>query len=395
MAPDLNSVPPSPRPLAASPRLTSRNTSRRASQQIAPPPLPPNSLSLNILPSNQSAVNNALSPPLSSPGMVATTSSTGHTVGDNTGVGAGPGPLRHPRPLTAADLHLQLEKEQEAVVNRLTRELSMLRAAQNASVVSNTSSTSAGLPDSADHNANHLLSGPSHPAPSQRRHHRTSSSTSTRSIASNTAGIAGLVPSSTADRTRGTVPRHDSIPQSQSLSRQNSTTGRSGASSPAPFSSAQSSYQHADSFPHFYQQRPSLSQYREPSSGNIPVSASAHGGDASGHGHRSDSITSVHTTGRYEETVFHRHELDAVKRENETLKRKIRELERTLRARRQSDASQARSESVSTTASVDPRRDNTIGPAPTGIGRGREREKDGEDDNVRVGESAGNPGVHR
>ena len=27
------------------------------------------------------------------------------------------GPLRHPRPLTAADLHMQLEKEQEAVVS--------------------------------------------------------------------------------------------------------------------------------------------------------------------------------------------------------------------------------------------------------------------------------------
>ena len=40
-------------------------------------------------------------------------------VGDNTGVGSGPGPLRHPRPLTAADLHLQLEKEQEAVVRTL------------------------------------------------------------------------------------------------------------------------------------------------------------------------------------------------------------------------------------------------------------------------------------
>ena len=40
----------------------------------------------------------------------------GGLVGDNTGVGTGPGPLRHPRPLTAADLHLQLEKEQEAVV---------------------------------------------------------------------------------------------------------------------------------------------------------------------------------------------------------------------------------------------------------------------------------------
>jgi hypothetical protein len=40
----------------------------------------------------------------------------GGPTGDNTGVGTGPGPLRHPRPLTAADLHLQLEKEQEAVV---------------------------------------------------------------------------------------------------------------------------------------------------------------------------------------------------------------------------------------------------------------------------------------
>lgn len=48
-----------------------------------------------------------------SPGMV----NTGILVGDNTGVGTGPGPLRHPRPLTAADLHLQLEKEQEAVVS--------------------------------------------------------------------------------------------------------------------------------------------------------------------------------------------------------------------------------------------------------------------------------------
>jgi hypothetical protein len=27
------------------------------------------------------------------------------------------GPIRHPRPLTAAELHLELEKEQEAVVN--------------------------------------------------------------------------------------------------------------------------------------------------------------------------------------------------------------------------------------------------------------------------------------
>lgn len=39
---------------------------------------------------------------------------------DNTGVGAGPGPLRHPRPLTAAELHSQLEQEQELLVSYLS-----------------------------------------------------------------------------------------------------------------------------------------------------------------------------------------------------------------------------------------------------------------------------------
>ncbi len=120
MAPDLNSVPPSPRPLASSPRLTSRTTSRRTSTQIAPPAIPLTSPTLNILPSNQSAVNHS-SPPLTSPNMATiATGTAGVTIGDNTGVGTGPGPLRHPRPLTAADLHLQLEKEQEAVVRLQT-----------------------------------------------------------------------------------------------------------------------------------------------------------------------------------------------------------------------------------------------------------------------------------
>ena len=49
--------------------------------------------------------------------MPTTGGTAGGITGDNTGVGTGPGPLRHPRPLTAADLHLQLEKEQEAVVS--------------------------------------------------------------------------------------------------------------------------------------------------------------------------------------------------------------------------------------------------------------------------------------
>jgi hypothetical protein len=260
-------------------------------------------------------------------------------------------------------------------VNRLTRELSMLRAAQNASVVSNASSTSAGLPDSADHNANHFLSGPSHPAPSQRRHHRSSSSTSTRSITTGVVGsiatvgaIAGSTSGVVPDRSRGNYPRHESIPQSQSLSRQNSVTGsrRSGASSPAPLSSAHSSYQHADHFPYLSQSRPHPPN-REPSSGTVPTFGM-------GDGLRSESLTSVQTTGRYEETSYHRHELEAVKRENEALRRRIKELERTLRARRQSDASRARSESVSTTASVGLR------DSASGIGRGGESGKEGEED---------------
>lgn len=251
----------------------------------------------------------------------------------------------------------------------------MLRAAQNASVVSNASSTSTGLPDSADHNANHLLSGPSHPAPSQRRHHRSSSSTSTRSITASIAGvsttvgqIAGNASGVAPERSRGTLPRHESIPQSQSLSRQNSVSGsrRSGASSPAPLSSAHSSYQHGDHFPHLYQPRPHPMN-REPSSGSVTTFGL-------GDGTRSDSLTSVPTTGRYEETSYHRHELEAVKRENEALKRKIKELERTLRSRRQSDASRTRSESVSTTASVGLRDNASTAP------RGRDREKEGDED---------------
>lgn len=258
----------------------------------------------------------------------------------------------------------------------------MLRAAQNASVVSNTSSTSAGFPDPADHNANHLLSGPSHPTPSQRRHHRSSSSTSTRSITagslSTVGGIAGSTTSGIApapDRSRTSLPRHDSYTIPPALSRQNSTTGsrRSGASSPAPLSSAPSSYQHPDHFPHFYPHQPHQPQrpipHREPSGGAL---------------HASDSVTSVQTTGRYEETAYHRNELEAVKRENDALKRRIRELERTLRVRRQSDASRTRSESVSTTASL----------SGVGLGRGRERDKDGDED-VRVGESARSAGVLR
>lgn len=90
MAPDLNTLPPSP------------HTTRTVPPLVAPVP--------NILPSNTSAILAASQP--SSPAMPVHTS----TAGDNSAVGGGPGPVRHPRPMTAAELHSQLEREQEAVV---------------------------------------------------------------------------------------------------------------------------------------------------------------------------------------------------------------------------------------------------------------------------------------
>lgn len=94
-------------------------------------------------------------------------------------------------------------------------------------------------------------------------------------------------------------------------------------------------------------------------------------------------ITSVTTTGRYEEAAYHRHELEAVKRENDALKQKIRDLERLVREGRRAreGESRTRSESVSTTASVM---------------RGRDEERvvgTIEVDDVRVGESASGGGL--
>lgn len=119
--PDLNSVPPSPRVLALS---------RRASSQQMPPPAapaqgqgqgqgaaPPTSdPSLNILPSNQAAVNTGAPTTASLPSpRLAGTGST-FPPADASSLASGPGPTRHPHPLTAAELHQQVEKEQEAVV---------------------------------------------------------------------------------------------------------------------------------------------------------------------------------------------------------------------------------------------------------------------------------------
>ena len=173
-------------------------------------------------------------------------------------------------------------------MNRLARELSLLRAAHNASVVSTTSSTSAGAyADPAD---THLLSGPNYPYPTP-RHTRTSSSTSARSQAA-----------------LGTSPADARRPPN--LSRQNSASRRSQTGSPGPQAHGPDSLQY-------------LHQQRVPHS----VSGSSVVATPGSAGHAEQlSPGLLPATARYEETAYYRAELEVAKRENEALKRRVREL---------------------------------------------------------------------
>lgn len=338
MAPDLNSLP-----------LLSPQTPQPVSPLVAPV--------LNILPSNTSAVI-AVSGPASPPAMPVHTS----IVEDNSAVGLGPGPIRHPRPLTAAELHSELEREQEAVVsssllpyylkkssshilqvNRLTRELSMLRAAQNASVASNRSSVSgSGLPDGSD--TNHVISGPSFPHPSPRpgNHNRSSSSTSSinRSRTASLVSATGMPDGVQSSR----FPNHTS----QSLSRQNSNISTS-SSRPSetlgPAVGHNPDFIHSNYQPLYLGRRQSLPRRDT----NTSIAAQYSPSSTSTQEPREQPLTSVPTTGRYEEAAYWRHELEKQKQENEMLKRRIRELEASKRNERRGVVE--RHDSVDTTAS--------------------------------------------
>lgn len=400
--PDLNSVPPSPRVLALS---------RRASSQQMPPPAtapgpgqgpaaaPPSTSdqALNILPSNQAAVNTGAPTTASLPSpRLAATGST-HPPADASSLAQGPGPTRHPQPLTAAELHQQVEKEQEAVVNRLTRELEILRQHNDASSASasdsgadSSTSTIPMIPDGRQH----LLSGSGFSIPSQtsgreRRHTRSGSSASARSIAA-TTGSTSVVNITSPAPVR---------PGATALSRQNSTQSHSRqslSSSPAHASSFASSHMADAAHGGYFHLRSATGasshslSHPQATPGSISTEM------------RSPSMMPV--TSRYEETAFHRQELETVKRENDALKQRIRELERLVRERRASDAgNRPRSESVSTTASVNvtgggagiapPRGDrvtsmlSTAGSAAGSVAVGV------PEDELRVGESAASAGV--
>ena len=222
------------------------------------------------------------------------------------------------------------------------------------------------------------MSGASHPTPSRR--HRSSSNLSARSAttaATTTTGTTGTI-SSTVGTTAGVAgstvsgiaPARDATNSysyaRDSLSRQSSVASRrSGASSP----SLSSSLYQGDHFPNLHAHRHNgSSTYNQSLTSSQP--------------NTSVGTTRVPSTQRYEEAAHHRSELEIVKRENEALRRRVQELERSLNSRRHSGNGVIRSGSVSTNASI---------PATSGTG-GRGRESEENDDAVQVGESAGSVG---
>ncbi|KAJ8120780.1 hypothetical protein ONZ43_g2601 [Nemania bipapillata] len=425
--PDLNSISSNPQGFAAARVRRASAAQNSPTQQTSPPPAVSTSPSLNILPSNQPAFQESSSsshlpsPPPLAPHSASAMVHANVPGQDNTGVGVGPGPLRHPRPLTPAELHSQLEQEQELLVNRLSRDLNMLRMAQNSSVMSNASSTSASTstydPQHAfSFNDPHLMSGSGFAIPTSRRHHRTSSNASTLSLSQ----VA----------TQGSSPAPISIPPSHSgsaasvleaarnprgptsMSRQNSTASRRSSSrnrSPQPYLGGSGLLSSSHSAPHGFPQDYASGYFaRGRTSSNASIAATP-GSEL--------SPGLMPATHRYEETAYYRNELESAKRENETLKKRVKELEKMLRERREADSAPARlrSESNSTSnTSVSMSGTSGVGGmvgGGTGIAGGRRDERrvwdaaasslsaagsvgvGVPDEELRVGESAATTGI--
>ncbi|BCS03548.1 uncharacterized protein AKAW2_70426S [Aspergillus luchuensis] len=226
------------------------------------------------------------------------------TVSDQTNNMSTSGPLRHPKPLTPSDIHSMLEQEQEAMVNRLSRELSLLRQQTN-SVASTASSTSTTLNDSVDglHASPYVIST-AHPTSSRR--HRSSSSLSSSYIPAVQGSRAGSV-SGIAPARETYLPSTRPDPSRPGRSRESSLTSHrqsEGALPSTPGSHHQTqptdhAAHHAGSYPH----RSSLSQQKTPS---------------------------ISSTSRHEEVLQQRGEVDSLKRENEMLRRRVRDLESVI-----------------------------------------------------------------
>lgn len=189
-------------------------------------------------------------------------------------------------------------------VNRLTRELTLLRQ-QTASVASTASSTSTGLTDPIEASV----------YPTSSRQHRSSSNLSSH-IPPGSAALAASVSS--------IAPSRDTALPSSRPSGEFTRAGRS--------------------------REPSVTSPRQPVSpyGDVGFRSQSQGQQSHrssvSHSHnsayppearRSTSISST-AGNRFEETAQYRAELEAVRRENEMLRRRVRELEQNLRAYRDS-----------------------------------------------------------
>lgn len=296
----------------------------------------------------------------------------------------------------------------------------------NASTVSNASSASAtldtALANTAQTEGYYVPNGPGI-AHHQRTpaHHRTSSNASARSF----TAVAGSTSTTSMAGISSPAPLRPSQPAlgGVGMSRQGSSTSRrsrAGSPSPAPYSISGQSQ--PPSYTASYLNDPAMASYfaqRIPPSGSTSMFVAT---PSSTIGELSPAT--IPTTSKYEEAVFWRSELANVKKENETLKERVRELERKVRERRSSSASRAsrasqnttpgqsrtRSDSVSTTASV------SVAASNTGVGgvsiaaqrEGRERPRvvsmisaSGSvavgvpEDEVKVGESAASAGLNR
>ncbi|KAJ5194110.1 hypothetical protein N7491_001445 [Penicillium cf. griseofulvum] len=213
------------------------------------------------------------------------------------------GPLRHPQPLTPSDLHSVLEKEQESMslthqnspqVNRLTRELSILRQ-QTASVASTASSASTfNEADGARASPTLSSSTQSHSA----RRHRSNSSLSSNQ-GPQSSSVIGIAPSRE-------IPYRSADHSRTARSREPSITSR------RPSIGSISSFSHNNNsvYPH----RNSVSQTQL--------------------GHSPGSSLS-----RFEEATHHRLEVEYMKRENEQLRRRVRDLEQTLKRQKEDSGS--------------------------------------------------------
>lgn len=204
-------------------------------------------------------------------------------------------------------------------MNRLTRELSLLRQ-QTASVASTTSSTTS-----------ELVSDYSNIVPTSARRHRSSSNLSTRSTRSinaataNATSVSGVAPARETSVPSSSRPSMDNV--RPDLNRQDSSTGRRSVTASPSLSSSHVAYGAPFGQTQSYQtQSNRLSSASQ--SGTQVLAIDSHVQHA-----RSPSFSAAVAAARYEEAAFHRAELESVKRENEALRQRIRDLERSLGSR--------------------------------------------------------------